>query len=131
MRCKTAFTSSSGAYQILAVPSSTATIATGINATGLLIGAYTDLAGDIHGFASARQLQRRRFPRRYQDPGHRRQRRRTDRGSFVDAASVNHGFVMNRCGAFSAIDFLGATSTEAAGINTAGDIVGVWSTPTE
>jgi hypothetical protein len=47
----TAFTFSGGAYQILTVPNSTASIATGINAAGLLIGAYANLVGDIHGFA--------------------------------------------------------------------------------
>jgi hypothetical protein len=127
----TAFTFSGGAYQILAVPSSTASIATGINATGLLIGAYADLVGDIHGFASnGGSFSDVDFPGSTRtlaigvnDVGQ-------IVGSFTDGASVNHGFVMNGSGAFSAIDFPGATSTEAAGINTAGDIVGVWSDST-
>ena len=47
-------------------------------------------------------------------------------GEFIDAASVEHGFVTSG-GVFTLIDFPGATSTAAAGINSAGDIVGVTS----
>src|SRR6516164_1858259 len=46
----TAFTFAAGAYQILAVPGSTASIATSINGAGLIVGAYQDLAGVAHGF---------------------------------------------------------------------------------
>src|SRR5678816_4658946 len=40
-----------------------------------------------------------------------------------------HGFVSSG-GVFTAIDFPGATRTTAAGINAAGDVVGVWSDAT-
>ncbi len=41
----TAFTVAGGAYQILNVPNSTASIATGINTSGLIVGTYQDVAG--------------------------------------------------------------------------------------
>src|SRR2546425_4619372 len=40
----TAFTFRSGVYQIFTVPSSTVSFATGINAAGLIVGTYDDLA---------------------------------------------------------------------------------------
>src|SRR5579864_6634565 len=48
----TAFTFTGGAYRIFTVPSSTVSIATGINGTGLIIGVYQDLANVRHGFAN-------------------------------------------------------------------------------
>ena len=126
----TAFTFSGGVYQILAVPNSTASIATGINAAGLLIGAYANLAGNIHGFAlSGGSFSDVDFPGATRslaigvnDVGQ-------IVGSFTDAAGVDRGFVTNGSGAFRVIDFPGATSTEATGINTAGDIVEPGPTP--
>ena len=47
----TAFTFTGGAYQIFTVPSSNASVATGINGAGLIVGAHEDLAGVGHGFA--------------------------------------------------------------------------------
>jgi len=41
----TAFTFTGGDYQILAVPGSTNSLATGINATGQIVGTYDDLGG--------------------------------------------------------------------------------------
>jgi hypothetical protein len=41
----TAFTFTGGVYQILTVPSSTFSLATGINAAGLIVGVYEDLGG--------------------------------------------------------------------------------------
>src|SRR3982751_5244817 len=46
----TAFTFGAGGYQIISVPSSTASVATGIDEGGVIVGAYTDLAGKRHGF---------------------------------------------------------------------------------
>ena len=40
----TAFTLTAGVYQILNVPGSTTSIATGINGAGLIVGVYEDLA---------------------------------------------------------------------------------------
>jgi hypothetical protein len=73
-----------------------------------------------------RHLQSCRLPRRHGDAGHRCQRCRTDRGDYFDAAGIEHGFVSTG-GTFTAIDFPGATATAAAGINSTGDIVGLWS----
>src|SRR5262244_3420572 len=47
----TAFTFTAGGYQILNVPSSKASVATGINGDGLIVGVYVDLGGVLRGFA--------------------------------------------------------------------------------
>ena len=121
----TAFTFAGGVYQILTVPSSNASIATGINGAGLIVGVHEDLAGVAHGFAkSGGTFSNVDFPGAtwtqaigVNDAGQ-------IVGDYLDAASVEHGFVSS-AGTFTAINFPGATSTAAAGINAAGDIVGV------
>jgi len=121
----TAFTVAGGAYQILNVPNSTASIATGINTSGLIVGVYQDVAGSAHGFTTSDSSTFNDFD----FPG------ATDTqaidvndagvivGDWFDAASVEHGFVSTG-GTFTAIDFPGAKSTAVAGINANGDIVG-------
>ena len=126
----TAFTFTGGVYQILTVPGSTASIATGINGAGLIVGVYQDLAGVLRGFANnGGTFSNVDFPGAsgtqaigVNDAGQ-------IVGDYFDAASVEHGFVSSG-GVFTAIDFPGATGTAAAGINAAGDIVGVWSDAT-
>ena len=78
----TAFTFADGIYQILAVPGSSLSIATGINGAGLMIGVL-------------------RRPRR--------------RGSWLYHAMAVRS---------APIDFPGATTTQAIGVNEAGQIVG-------
>jgi hypothetical protein len=46
----TVFTFAGGAYQTPPVPGSTVSVATGINAAGLIVGVYVDLAGVGRGF---------------------------------------------------------------------------------
>jgi len=48
-------------------------------------------------------------------------------GSYFDASSNEHGFIYQH-GAFTPVNFPGATVTEIRGINDAGDIVGVYQT---
>jgi hypothetical protein len=123
----TAFTLTRGAYQILNVPGSTSSFATGINESGLLVGVYQDLAGVLHGFEiSGGTLSNVDFPGAtatqvlgVNDAGQ-------TAGNYIDAANVGHGFFSSG-GTFKTIDFPGATSTAATGINNGGDIVGVWS----
>jgi len=123
----TAFTFAGGVYQILTVPSSTLSVATGINGAGLIVGLYVDLAGVLRGFANnGGTFSSVDFPGAsgtqvigVNDAGQMV-------GDYFDAADVEHGFVSSG-GTFTAIDFSGATSTAAAGINAAGDIVGGWS----
>jgi uncharacterized membrane protein len=125
-----AFTFAGGIYQILTVPSSNLSIATGINGAGLIVGVHEDLAGVVHGFTkSGATFSNVDFPGAtatqaigVNDAGQ-------IVGDYVDAASVEHGFVSSS-GTFTAIDFPGATATAAAGINAAGDIVGICSDAT-
>ena len=46
----TAFTFANGAYEMLGVPNSQTSAATGINAAGVIVGIYEDLAAATHGF---------------------------------------------------------------------------------
>jgi probable HAF family extracellular repeat protein len=121
----TAFTEAAGVYQILNVPNSTASIATGINTSGLIVGAYQDVAGLIHGFATSDSstFNHVDFPGATNTQAIDVNDAGDIVGDYFDAANVEHGFVSSG-GTFTAIDFPGATSTAAAGINANSDIVG-------
>jgi len=103
----TAFTFAGGVYQILAVPGSTASIATGINPAGLIVGVYADLANMMHGFTgSGGTFSNLDFPGAsgtqaigVNHAGH-------IVGSYFDAANVEHGFVSSG-GTFTALNFPG------------------------
>jgi len=126
----TAFTLTGGAYQILAVPGAAASIATGINSDGSIVGVYEDIGGVSHGFIAIDGVFTDvDFPGATgtQVIGVNESGQMV--GNYFDAASTEHGFVTNG-GVFTAIDVPGATATASAGINAAGDIVGVWSDAT-
>jgi probable HAF family extracellular repeat protein len=120
-----AFTVAGGVYQILNVPNSAASIATGINTSGLIVGAYQNVAGSIHGYSTSdgSTFNDVDFP-----GGNNTQIIDVNDagdvvGTYSDAANVEHGFVRSG-GTFKVIDFPGGTDTAVAGINTNGDIVG-------
>jgi probable HAF family extracellular repeat protein len=125
----TAFVFTNGIYQTLDVPNSAESFATGINANGLIVGWYTDLAGERHGFANngatfspvdfpgARSTQ----PQSVNDSGE-------IVGTYTDSAGGEHGFVSSG-GTFTAIDFPGAIRTFVGGINAAGHMVGITEIP--
>ena len=126
----TAFTFAGGVYQILTVPGSNFSIATGINGAGLIVGVYEDLAGVAHGFAkSGGTFGNVEFPGATSTQAIGVNDAGQIVGDYFDAASIEHGFVSS-AGTFTAINYPGATATAAAGINAAGDIVGVWSDAT-
>jgi probable HAF family extracellular repeat protein len=121
----TAFTVAGGAYQILNVPNSTASIATGLNTSGLIVGVYDDVAGSAHGFATSDSstFTDVDFPGATDTQAIDVNDAGTIVGDYFDAANVEHGFV-NSGGTFRAIDFPGAKSTAVGGINANGDVVG-------
>jgi hypothetical protein len=45
---------------------------------------------------------------------------------MYSAGGTTHGFLLDKHGSFTSIDFPGATSTAASGINPRGDIVGTY-----
>ena len=45
---------------------------------------------------------------------------------YYGAGGTNHGFMRDKDGEFTSLDFPGATGTQAWGINSRGDIVGVY-----
>jgi uncharacterized membrane protein len=126
----TAFTFKGGVYQIFTVPGSTASIATGINGAGLIVGVYQDLSNVLRGFANnGGTFSNVDFPGASGTQAIGVNNAGQIVGDYFDAANVEHGFVSSG-GVFTAIDFPGATRTTAAGINAAGDVVGVWSDAT-
>lgn len=120
-----AFTVAGGAYQILNVPNSTASIATGLNTSGLIVGVYDDVAGSAHGFSTSDSITFTDvdFPGATDTQAIDVNDAGTIVGDYFDAASVEHGFVSSG-GTFTAIDFPGAKSTAVGGINANGDVVG-------
>jgi probable HAF family extracellular repeat protein len=122
----TAFTFTGGDYQILTVPGSNTSIATGINGAGLIVGVYADLANVEHGFADqGGTFSNVDFPGAsstqvigVNDAG-------DIVGSYFDAANAEHGFASSG-GTFTAINFPLATGTTAFGINDAGEMAGYY-----
>jgi probable HAF family extracellular repeat protein len=121
----TAFTVAAGVYQILNVPNSTASIATGLNTSGLIVGVYDDVAGSAHGFTTSDSINFTDvdFPGATDTQAIDVNDAGTIVGDYFDAANVEHGFVSSG-GTFTAIDFPGAKSTAVGGINANGDVVG-------
>jgi probable HAF family extracellular repeat protein len=127
----TAFTEAAGVYQILNVPNSAWSVATGINTSGLIVGTYQDVAGLTHGFTTSDSVNFTDvdFPGvndteviDVNDGG-------AVAGTYFDAANVQHGFVGSG-GTFTAVDYPGATGTAIAGINVNGDTVGAYTDAT-
>jgi probable HAF family extracellular repeat protein len=128
----TAFTAAGGVYQIFNVPDSTASIATAINTSGLIVGAYQDVAGLVHGFATSdsRTFNNVDFPNATNTQANDVNDAGDITGSYIDAGDGEHGFVSSG-GSFTAIDFPGAVRTTASGINANGDVVGGYADATE
>ena len=123
----TAFTFTAGVYQILAVPNSIFSMATGFNGFGLIVGLYLDPTGALRGFTdSGGSFSDVQFPGASGTEAIGANDAGQIVGDYIDPANVQHGFVSSG-GVFTAIDFPGATGTAAAGINATGDIVGSWS----
>lgn len=121
----TAFTVAGGAYEILNVPNSAESYATAINTSGLIVGAYTDVAGLTHGFATSDSstFNDVDFPGATSTQAIDVNDAGAIVGEYYDAADVEHGFISSG-GTFTAVDFPAATGTAAAGINASGDVVG-------
>jgi hypothetical protein len=107
------------------------TMVTGINTEGNLIGQYTDKGDGVHDFV----LKHGRYelfvlsisdsisdtPYAINDKGE-------IVGTYYDGSGIAHGYLLSN-GIASTIDFPGALSTEAFGINFEGDVVGFYSVP--
>jgi uncharacterized membrane protein len=123
----TAFTFIGGAYQILAIPNSTFSIATSFDGSGSIVGIYMGPTNLGRGFTySGGSFSDVEFPGASLTVAMDVNGAGQIVGAFADPALVEHGFVSSG-GVFTAIDFPGATGTAAAGINATGDIVGSWS----
>jgi len=126
-----AFTFRGGNYELLVPPGSVAAIATGITSTGEIVGAYGDTSGVVHGFIdNAGTFTSVDFPGATGTAVFQMNASGIIVGGYTDTTGNDHGFVDN-AGTFTSIDYPGTTSgTEATGIDSAGDIVGSWSSST-
>jgi hypothetical protein len=127
----------SGSFTTFDVPGSTSTTPTGITPGGIITGWYQGTMGglDLHGFLRACDGSITSFdappggyilgslytlggpPPSVNPAG-------DIAGIYVDASFVEHGFLRTPHGAFTTIDFPGASYTEGLAINPAGVIVG-------
>jgi len=126
-----AFTFRGGNYELLVPPGSVAALATGITSTGEIVGAYGDTSGVVHGFVdNAGTFTTIDFPGATGTAVFQMNASGVIVGEYTDTSNNNHGFVDN-AGTFTSIDYPGTTSgTETTGIDSAGDIVGSWSSST-
>jgi probable HAF family extracellular repeat protein len=117
---------SSYVFKSIDFPNAASTQAFGINERGDVVGAYTDTAGNSHGFQlSDGKFRAIDFPggvltsaRGINDDG-------AVAGGFAESndPSVVHGFVL-RNGKFLELDFPGSAHSGILGINEAGDVTG-------
>jgi probable HAF family extracellular repeat protein len=112
-------------YQIFTVPSSTASIAAGINGAGLIVGVYRDLSGVLRGFANnGGTVSNVDFPGATGTGAAGINAAGDIVGAWSDAAG-SHGFLL-QAGVFTPIDFPLATRTTAFGISDTGEIAGFY-----
>jgi hypothetical protein len=121
------FTFNGGTYRIFNMPGAVFTGVLSINGNGQIAGEYSDSASVIHGFVdTAGTFTTIDYPAA------------TATGTAVTDVSLNgeivgawqdatatHGFT-DVGGTFTSIDFPGATFTQVAGVNSAGEVVGIY-----
>jgi uncharacterized membrane protein len=105
-------------------PHASATIASGINARGDIVGRYEDADGAFHGFVLRQGVfSTIDFPDASFTSARAINARGDIAGRMKDADSVDHAFLLHD-GQFTQIDYPGADRTVGRGINNAGDITG-------
>ena len=121
------FTLKGNNYQLLSLPGSQDSEASGINTGGQIVGSYRDVGGTLHGFLYSGGI-----VTNIDDPnapvGNTAPNGLNDAGeivgSYIDSTNVTHGFSTSDGVNFTDIDCPGATSTIATGVNTSGDVTG-------
>lgn len=122
----TAFYFQGTSYQSLNIPGATRSYIVGINASGHMVGAYTDSAGRYHGFTfDGNTVVTVDAPNStdtelddINDTG-------SIVGSYYDLLGGQHGF-LDKNGTVTTLDFPGASSSGATGINSSEEIVGYY-----
>jgi probable HAF family extracellular repeat protein len=115
-----------GRFSTVNYPGAVATDITAINASGEIVGYYTDSSNTAHAFQDVGGT----FTNiDYPSFGNGTAFDLNDAGDIVgfygDASGNVHGFLLSG-GVYSSFDYPGATTTEAAGINNLGEVVGAW-----
>jgi uncharacterized membrane protein len=122
----TAFYFHGTSYQSLNIPGATRSYIVGINASGHMVGAYTDSADRYHGFTfDGNTVVTVDAPNStdtelddINDAG-------SIVGSYYDLSGAQHG-LLDKNGTVTTLDFPGASSSGATGINSSGEIVGYY-----
>lgn len=105
-------------------PDASATIASGINARGDIVGRYDDVNGVSHGFLLRKGIfSSIDFPNASFTSARAINARGDIAGRIHDANGIDHAFLL-RDGQFTQIDYPGALKTVGRGINNAGDVTG-------
>ena len=123
------------------VPGNTGTVLRGIDAAGDLVGKYFDSSGGTHGFFLGAGGGFLAFDAAGSRPGTTVANAISNNGRIVGQyvqlgtlpicpfpVPLSHGFLRNPDGSFTAIDFPGAISTVANGIDDSGNITGAYLT---
>lgn len=109
---------------LLEFPNSVATVATGINDRGQIVGIYTDQLGAFPSFIYDHgQYTRLDYPGAIETDAYGINNWGQVSGTYYDSAGLPHGFVYF-LGRFFLVNFPGATDTFESGINSFGAIVG-------
>ena len=109
---------------LLEFPNSVATVATGINDLGQIVGVYIDQTDNVHGFIYERgRYTQLDYPGAIETDLNGINNWRQISGYYLDTAGLPHGFVYF-LGKFFPVNFPGAIDTAAIGINSHGDVVG-------
>jgi hypothetical protein len=112
------------------VPGATTTMATGINTSGVIVGAWTDSSTHTHGFLlSGGVFQSLDFPLAAGTTAMGINDSNEIAGSFSDAAGVSHGFIYS-AGAYIQVDVAGASATVLTRIKNNGHVTGAYADST-
>ena len=108
------------------VPGATATMATGINSSGVIVGGWTDSSSHTHGFLlSGGVFQSLDFPLSAGTTAMGINDSNEIAGSFSDAAGLSHGFIYS-AGAYIQVDVAGAPATLLTRIKNNGHVTGAY-----
>ncbi len=120
------FTFKNGRFSELNYPGAVETNAIAINASGQIVGFYTDASSNEHAFLDvAGTFTNIDYPGFGNGAAYDIDDAGDVVGFYSDGGGNVHGFLLTG-GVYSSFDYPGAVTTEAAGINNSGEIVGAW-----
>lgn len=111
-------------YTYFNFPGAAATLGSGINNKGTIVGSYVDLSNNIHGFLLEKgSFTPIDFPGAIQTDVWKINESGLVVGLYFDQTGAIHGFTY-KDGMYNKVDFPGAINTEVVGLNSEGEMVG-------